>query len=111
PVYGRAEFVSAEELHVSVERNLDYALRSLRGNGPPDMAQATMTGRARAVQGAPLPELLRAYRIGLTEVWHRFVELTARGEGSDLATLVAATTAIWSLVDDYAEALTTAYRD
>jgi hypothetical protein len=111
PVYADARFVSNTELRESVRANLDHVMRTLRGAGTPDLSQARETGRARALQGAPLPELLRAYRIGLTEVWHRFVELTARGEQQDLAGLVAATTAIWALIDDLAEALTTSYRD
>jgi hypothetical protein len=111
PVYADARFVSNTELRESVRANLDHVMRTLRGAGTPDLSQASETGRARALQGAPLPELLRAYRIGLTEVWHRFVELTARGEQQDLAGLVAATTAIWALIDDLAEALTTSYRD
>jgi hypothetical protein len=111
PVYHDARFVSYDELQRSVESNLEYVMRTLRGSDEPDLAQASATGRARALQGAPLPELLRAYRIGLTEVWSRFVELTATGDRNDLTGLVGATAAIWALIDDYAEALTTAYRD
>ncbi|WP_037321615.1 PucR family transcriptional regulator [Amycolatopsis orientalis] len=111
PVYRDAQFVSLAELRKSVRDNLEYVMRTLRGTEEPDLAQARATGRARALQGAPLPELLRAYRIGLTEVWNRFVELTASEEHQDLRGLVAATAAIWALIDDYAEALTTSYRD
>ncbi|WP_410660499.1 PucR family transcriptional regulator [Amycolatopsis sp. lyj-112] len=111
PVYRDAQFVSLAELRTSVRHNLEFVMRTLRGADEPDLAQARATGRARALQGAPLPELLRAYRIGLTEVWNRFVELTAEGDHQDLRGLVAATSAIWALVDDYAEALTTTYRD
>ncbi|OXM55278.1 PucR family transcriptional regulator [Amycolatopsis alba] len=111
PVYHDAQFVSLAELRTSVRNNLESVMRTLRGSEEPDLAQARATGRARALQGAPLPELLRAYRIGLTEVWNRFVELTASGEHQDLRGLVAATSAIWALIDDYAEALTTTYRD
>ncbi|WP_326837144.1 helix-turn-helix domain-containing protein [Amycolatopsis rhabdoformis] len=111
PVYRDERFVTHAELRNSVRANLDYALRTLRGEDVPDVSQARATGRARALQGAPLPEVLRAFRIGLTEVWHRFVLLTARGENQDLAGLVAATAAVWALVDDYAEALTSSYRD
>jgi hypothetical protein len=111
PVYHDEQFVSGEELHDSVTVNLDFVMRTLKGSRSPDLSQASATGRARALQGAPLPELLRAFRIGLTQVWNRFVELTAEGSHADMATLVSATTAIWALVDDYAEALTTAYRD
>ncbi|MBE1573385.1 PucR family transcriptional regulator [Amycolatopsis roodepoortensis] len=111
PVYRDARFVSLAELRTSVRNNLEFVMRTLRGTEEPDLSQARATGRARALQGAPLPELLRAYRIGLTEVWNRFVELTASGEHQDLRGLVAATSAIWALIDDYAEALTTTYRD
>ncbi|MGW4485631.1 PucR family transcriptional regulator [Amycolatopsis sp. NPDC004368] len=111
PVYRDERFVTHAELRNSVRANLDYALATLRGEDVPDLSQARATGRARALQGAPLPEVLRAFRIGLTEVWHRFVLLTARGENQDLAGLVAATSAVWALVDDYAEALTSSYRD
>ncbi|HEY3470430.1 MAG TPA: helix-turn-helix domain-containing protein [Amycolatopsis sp.] len=111
PVYADARFVTHAELRNSVRVNLEHVMRTLRGSDVPDLSQASATGRARALQGAPLPELLRAYRIGLTEVWHRFVELTARGSSQDLAGLVAATSAIWALIDDLAEALTTSYRD
>ena len=110
-VYHDEQFVSCEELHYSVTVNLDFVMRCLKGSRSPDLSQASATGRARALQGAPLPELLRAFRIGLTQVWNRFVELTAEGSRADMATLVSATTAIWALVDDYAEALTTAYRN
>lgn len=109
PVYHDGRFVSLEQLHESVRVNLGFVMRTLTGSGSPDLSQASATGRARGLQGAPLPELLRAYRIGLTEVWHKFVELT--GARDDLPGLVGATTAIWALVDDYAEALTTAYRE
>lgn len=111
PVYRDAQFVTPAELRASVRTNLEFVMRTLRGEEEPDLAQARATGRARALQGAPLPELLRAYRIGLTEVWNRFVELTASDDHHDLRGLVAATAAIWALVDDYAEALTTTYRD
>ncbi|WP_340687737.1 helix-turn-helix domain-containing protein [Amycolatopsis coloradensis] len=111
PVYRDAQFVSHAELRTSVRNNLEFVMRTLRGTEEPDLAQARATGRARALQGAPLPELLRAYRIGLTEVWNRFVDLTASSEHQDLRGLVAATSAIWALIDDYAEALTTTYRD
>jgi hypothetical protein len=109
-VYGSERFVPVADLRRSVVDNLQVALRTLQGAGAPDLTRATTTGRVRALQGAPLPELVRAYRIGLTEVWRRVVDLLDDGRPGDLAALVAATTAIWALADDYAEALTTAYR-
>lgn len=110
PVYRDEVHVSRAELHASVVRNLDVAVRTLQGGEPPDFTQAGATGRARAQQGAPLPELIRAYRIGLTEVWHGIVAQLDDGRPGSLDALVHTTTAIWGLADDYAEALTTAYR-
>lgn len=110
PVYGSERFVDLADLRRSVVDNLDVAVRTLQGSDAPDLTQATTTGRVRALQGAPLPELVRAYRIGLTVVWQRVVELLEDGRPGDLQSLVAVTTAIWALADDYAEALTTAYR-
>lgn len=109
-VYGDEQFVAHDELQQSVERNLDVAVRTLRAATEPDLSQAATTGRVRALPGAPLPELVRAYRIGLTQVWLCIVDLLREGNPGDLAVLAAATTAIWALADDYAEALTTAYR-
>jgi hypothetical protein len=109
PVYREARFVSHAELRSSCQANLEFLLRTLTEPGTPDLSKAVATGRERARQGAPLPELLRAFRIGFTEVWQRFVELV--GGGRDTAALVAATQAIWTLIDDYTEALTAAYRE
>ena len=110
PVYRDQVFVAAADLRRSVARNLDVAVRTLEGAAQPDLTQATLTGEARARQGAPLPDLVRAYRIGLTEVWRVAVALLDEGRPGDLGVLVSVTTAIWALADDYAEALTTAYR-
>lgn len=108
PVYRDERFVPRADLRRSVVANLDVAVRTLEG-ARPDLAQATLTGRARARQGSPLPDLVRAFRIGLTEVWRSVVDLLEDGRPGDLLLLVSATTAIWALADDYAEALTTAY--
>lgn len=109
PVYRDERFVPRADLRRSVVLNLDVAVRTLEGAQQLDVTQATLTGRARARQGAPLPELVRAYRLGLTEVWRVVVDLLEDGRPGDLAVLVSATTAIWALADDYAEALTSAY--
>ena len=93
-VYGDEQFVARDELQLSVQRNLDVAVRTLRAATEPDLTQAATTGRVRALQGAPLPELVRAYRIGLTQVWLCMVEFLREGNPGDLATLAAATTAI-----------------
>ncbi|WP_236788553.1 CdaR family transcriptional regulator [Amycolatopsis sp. GM8] len=107
PIYREGRFVSHEKLRSSCDTNLRFLLRALEEPGTPDLSQAAATGVERARQGAPLPELLRAFRIGFSEVWQRFVELTR----SDPADLIAATRALWTLIDDYTETLTEAYRE
>ncbi|NIH79465.1 PucR family transcriptional regulator [Amycolatopsis viridis] len=107
-VYREERFVSHDQLFASCRDNLQFLVRALSEPGAPDLSQARATGRDRALAGAPLPELLRAFRIGFTEVWQCFVELTTPAQ--DVATLVAATTAIWDLMDDYTEDLTSTYR-
>ncbi|WP_435159072.1 PucR family transcriptional regulator [Amycolatopsis sacchari] len=109
PVYGQARFVSHEDLRASCAANLEFLLRALGEPGTPDLSQAAATGRERARQGAPLPELLRAFRIGFTEVWQRFVDVAVSEE--DTAGLAAATRALWALIDEYTETLTEAYRE
>ncbi|NKQ53017.1 PucR family transcriptional regulator [Amycolatopsis sp. K13G38] len=105
-VYRDETFVSHRDLWVSCDSNLSFLLRALEKPEPPDLSKAAETGRERARQGAPLPEMLRAFRIGFTEVWQRFVDFG----GDDTATVVVATRAIWALMDDYIEVLTTTYR-
>ncbi|MFD4251035.1 PucR family transcriptional regulator [Amycolatopsis thermoflava] len=107
-VYREERFVSHADLFASCRDNLQFLVRALAEPGAPDLSKARATGRERALAGAPLPEMLRAFRIGFTEVWQCFVELTAPAQ--DVATLVSATTAIWDLMDDYIEELTSTYR-
>ncbi|MBK1787697.1 PucR family transcriptional regulator [Prauserella cavernicola] len=109
PVYREQRFVTHEQLLASCRDNLQFLVRSLQETGAPDLSKARATGRQRALLGAPLPELLTAFRIGFTGVWRCCVELTAPAQ--DLATLVSVTTSIWTLMDDYLEELTTTYRE
>jgi hypothetical protein len=107
PGYRDARFVSPEDLHSTCEATLRLVVRALAEPGVPDLSPMAGIGRERAGQGAPLPELLRALRIGGTEVWQRFVTLS----GQDSAVLVAATSAVWALTDECAEVLTAGYRE
>ena len=58
PLYARAEVVPVEALQSSVGRNLAYMLAGLTGAEPTDLQAPEETGRARAVQGAPLADIL-----------------------------------------------------
>jgi len=72
---------------------------------------APRTGRRRAQEGAPLPELLRAYRLGFAFLWEELLaEARATGDGAVHA-LTDTAAAILTCSDEYAIALTEAYRE
>jgi hypothetical protein len=59
------------ELRRSIESNLRFLVTAIgHPEAPLDMAAPEATGRRRAHQGAPLPEVLRCYRIcDPVEMW------------------------------------------
>jgi hypothetical protein len=105
-VYGTV--VPRERLRASVEANLRAALDGLAGRA--DLAHARATARERAAQGAPLPEVLRAFRIGFTQIWDRLVELAGEDPAA-LRALVGAASGIWHLFDAFSGAVTDEYRE
>jgi hypothetical protein len=106
PVYGEQTAVSTGALRVSAVGNMEYLL----GTGT-DLAASRRTGRQRALQGVPLPEILAAFRIGFALFWEAVAdEAIASGAVSDRE-LVATATFLWWKADEYAAAVTEAYRD
>jgi hypothetical protein len=54
-------------LRASIERNLRFLIRAIGSpEAPLDLDAPAATGRRRAHQGAPLPEVLRCYRLCFT---------------------------------------------
>lgn len=102
--------VPAEDLRRSVELNLRFMIGAIADPlTPPDLTAPAETGRRRAHQGAPLPEVLRAYRICFAVLWDALVEHVRRGTGAR-DTLLDAAGMIWQLTDEHALALTEAHR-
>jgi len=99
------------ELRKAVALHLDWAVRSLRSGGAPDLTQLQVTARVNAATGVPLSDLLRIHRIGLTEVWQQVVDITSAGRPEDMADLVAATGTLWHVLDRFADVAADAYRD
>ena len=63
-LYGGDQLIPAAELRRSVEQNLRFVVAAVGHPGTPlDLAAPRETGRRRARQAAPLPEVLQAYRI------------------------------------------------
>jgi DNA-binding PucR family transcriptional regulator len=112
PFYRDEQIVPAGELRRSIEHNLRFLVTAI---GHPqatlDLAAPEATGRRRAHQGAPLPEVLQCYRICFASLWEALVE-RARGEARprDTETLLTAAGMILRLTDQHALALTEAYR-
>lgn len=112
PFYRDEHVVPAEELSRSIEHNLRFLVTAIgHPQAPLDLAAPAATGRRRAQQGAPLPEVLQCYRICFTSLWDALAE-RARREARPEATeaLLTAAGMILRLTDQHALALTEAYR-
>lgn len=116
PFYRDEKIVPVEELRASIERNLRFLITAIgHPEAPLDLDAPAATGRRRAHQGAPLPEVLQCYRLCFTTLWDALVEHTEadrdgvrRPEGA--SALLTAAGLILQLTDQHANALTEAYR-
>ncbi|MCR3720137.1 MULTISPECIES: PucR family transcriptional regulator [Prauserella salsuginis group] len=103
--------VPREDLRRSIEHNLRYIVAALRDPGDArDLSAPRETGRRRAHQGAPLPEVLRAYRLAFTAVWDVLIRRAGERHEPTRTTLLGAATLLWQLADEHAIELTEAYR-
>ena len=113
PFYRDTTVVDAPELRRSVAENLRFLIAAITQDPaePLDLAAPSETGRRRAHQGAPLPEVLQCYRLVFTTLWDALLEHTTghRDPAAAEALLVTAGR-IFELTDQHAIALTEAYR-
>lgn len=111
PVYGVRTAVSTAALRDSAVGNMEFLLDSAASPRPSDLAASRRTGRLRAEAGVPLPEVLAAFRIGFALFWEAVAdEAIATGAASDRE-LAATATFLWWKADEYAAAVTEAYRE
>ncbi|MGW1325261.1 PucR family transcriptional regulator [Streptomyces antibioticus] len=111
-LYQTDDIVPHDDLHRSVALNLQFIVSGLADpDHTPDLAAPSETGRRRAHQRAPLPEVLRCYRLGCAMLWDMLLD-HARGSArpSVLDALIDASSTLWRLSDEHALALTEAYR-
>jgi PucR C-terminal helix-turn-helix domain/GGDEF-like domain len=111
PFYAADDVVSADDLRTSVADNVDWILDNLTGDSPVDMRAPEGTGRARAVQGAPLVEVLTAYRVGFAELWSALVATARAIRGISDDVVVDLAGVVFALQNAYSDALISAYRD
>ncbi|MFH9954526.1 PucR family transcriptional regulator [Streptomyces roseolus] len=108
--YRDEALISLESLRESCAANADLVLKHLDREGSPEAEAARETGRARAEQGVPLADTLRAYRIGSELLWTEILaEARTRPEVSD-DLLVSESARFWALFGLYAEAVAVTYR-
>jgi hypothetical protein len=112
PFYRDGQVVQVPELRRSVGQNLRFLVTALRDpHAPLDLRAPKETGRRRAQQSAPLPEVLQAYRVCFATLWDALVAQARRKRHPAAAdALLSATSLIWQLTDDHAIAVTEAYR-
>jgi hypothetical protein len=109
-VYRRDGLVPSADLRTSVAHNLGYLLGFLTGSETLELDAPRRTGRQRAEQAVPLPEVLRAYRIGIARLWQRMIDV-AREVGTEAqSALLGTASTLWEVADEYSQALTEAYR-
>ena len=112
PAYRDGRVVPAADLRKSVEHNLRSLITAI---GDPraslDLRAPQETGRRRAHQGMPLPEVLQAYRLSFATLWDALVEQARLSRPpTAVDTLLTAASMIWQLTDEHALALTEGFR-
>ena len=110
-IYGAGGMVDSSELRRSVQHNFTYMLGQLATAEPADLTAPRHTGRRRAEASAPLPEILRAYRLGFAFLWEALLAEARRSGEAATRALVDTAAIVWSLADDYSQALTESYRE
>ena len=111
PSYADGSVVSVGELRSSVTSNVNYILRGLEGSDTDDLGAPIATGRARAAHGAPLVDLLTAYRVAFADIWNA-VAAEARSLRAVSADAMAELAGLmFTLQNEYCDAVINAYRD
>ncbi|AZP22509.1 PucR family transcriptional regulator [Streptomyces aquilus] len=111
-LYREGDVVPRDDLRRSIERNLGFMVSGLDDPDVPlDRAAPSETGRRRAHQGAPLPEVLQVYRIGCSMLFDALVAYARKdGRADTMDALLEASSRLWRLADEHALLLTEAYR-
>jgi hypothetical protein len=111
PFYGAADVVGVDDLRASVHANVDYIFDSLTGPATANLSAPDATGRTRAAQGAPLAEMLTAYRVGVAEIWSTLVATARRLPGVPADDVIDLAGVVFAAQNTYSDAALAAYRD
>jgi hypothetical protein len=102
--------VPPDVLRASCGANFKFMLESLVGDDGSDPVSARETGRERAEQGAPLADVMAAYRVGTRYLWDAVLSEAAAAGMTDQV-VVLASSRLWQVQSSYTDAMTDAYRD
>jgi hypothetical protein len=72
-IYGDDRPVPIDDLHHSLQDNLDFILSNIVCPGPYDLAAPRRTGRRRAEQEAPLAAVQSSLQVGFRFMWDTLV--------------------------------------
>ncbi|MFJ1973809.1 PucR family transcriptional regulator [Streptomyces sp. NPDC087903] len=111
PAYANESLIPFDSLRRSCTANADLVLTQMRHAGAPDPEPARETGRIRAEQGMPLPDILHAYRIGFEFVWSEILTEARTHPAVPDIQLVDRSAEMWQLFGLYAEAVAAAHRE
>ncbi|MFG2500839.1 helix-turn-helix domain-containing protein [Streptomyces sp. NPDC048441] len=111
-LYHDDNVVSYDDLRRSIALNLQFIVNGLADpDHTPDLGAPSETGRRRAHQRAPLPEVLRCYRVACAMLWDLLLDhARSQTRPEVMDALVDASSTLWRLSDEHALALTEAYR-
>ncbi|MDI3405372.1 PucR family transcriptional regulator [Streptomyces cavernicola] len=109
----RTMVVDPKDLHASMVHNVQGIIAHLVSAEPSaiDLSGPTETGRRRAEQNAPLPEVLRAYRISFQFFWEQLLAEARKSGGDAPGALLDQAAHIWEIADAFSSALTDSYRE
>ncbi|MFI1073584.1 PucR family transcriptional regulator [Streptomyces puniciscabiei] len=107
--YGAQGPVALEELTASCRRNTELVFGQLANGCTAGMDPAEETGRRAAREGAPLGELLHAYRVGSEFLWSELAAEARAARAVTADTIVSL--AAWWVNEGLAAAASDAYRE
>jgi PucR C-terminal helix-turn-helix domain/GGDEF-like domain len=110
PFYASGDMVAFEDLRASCLANIEFMLGSM-GGAVFDPEAARATGRLRAEQGAPLADVMAAYRVGTRYLWEAVLAEAATNGRVATEAVVEAASQLWVVQSVYTDAMSTAYRD
>ena len=111
PFYAGQDVVAADDLRASVSANIGYILDNLSGTATANLSAPNATGRARAAQGAPLAEMLTAYRVGVAELWLALVAVARQLPDVPDRDVIDLAGTVFAVQNTYSDAALAAYRD